>query len=41
MTLREDQQSTVYGSHEGEDTEELQNGGKSASKDDCEESMYI
>ena len=41
MTLREDQQSLVYGPHEDEDIEELQNGGKSASEDDFEELMYI
>ena len=41
MTLREDQQSLVYGPHEDKDIEELQIGGKSASEDDFEESMYI
>ena len=41
MTLREDQQSQVYEPHEDEDIEELQNGGKSTSEDDFEESMYI
>ncbi|WMV13758.1 hypothetical protein MTR67_007143 [Solanum verrucosum] len=39
MTLREDQQSPVCGPHEDEDIEELQSGGKPASKDDFEESM--
>ena len=39
-TLREFQQSPVYGPHEDEDIE-LQSGGKSASEDDFEESMYI
>ncbi|KAG5615464.1 hypothetical protein H5410_015288 [Solanum commersonii] len=41
MTLRVDQQSPVCGPHEDEDIEELQSGGKSASEDDFEESMYI
>uniref|UniRef100_M1DES9 Uncharacterized protein n=1 Tax=Solanum tuberosum TaxID=4113 RepID=M1DES9_SOLTU len=41
MTLREDQQSHVCGPHEDEDIEELQSGGKPASEDDFEESMYI
>uniref|UniRef100_M1DKH6 Uncharacterized protein n=1 Tax=Solanum tuberosum TaxID=4113 RepID=M1DKH6_SOLTU len=41
MTLREDQQSHVYGPHEDENIEELGSGGKSASEDDFEESMYI
>ena len=41
MTLREDQQSPVYGPHEDEDIEELQSGNKSTSEDDFEKSMYI
>ena len=40
MTLREDQQSPVYGPHEDEDIEELQSGGKYVSEDDFEW-MYI
>ena len=41
ITLREDHESPVYEPHEDEYLEELQNGGKSASEDDFEESMYI
>ena len=41
MTLREDQQSLVYGPHEDEDIEKLQSGGKFSSEDDLEESLYI
>ena len=41
MTLRENQQSLVYGPHEDEDIEELQSGVKSAFEDNFEESMYI
>ena len=41
MTLREHPQSPVYRPYEDEDIEELQIGGKSASEDDFEESMYI
>ena len=41
MTLREDQQSPIYGPHEDKNIEELQTGCKSASEDDIEESMYI
>ena len=41
MSLREDQHSLVYGAHEDKDIKEIQSGGKSAYKDDFEESMYI
>ena len=41
MYLREDQQSPLYWPHEDEDIEEIQSGGKSASEDDFEESLYI
>ena len=41
MYLIEDQQSPIYWPHEDEDTEEIQSGGKSASEDDFEESLYI
>ena len=41
MTLREDQQSPIYGHHEDENIEELQSGGKSSYEDDLEESLYI
>ena len=37
MTLREDQQSPIYGPHDDEDIEELQSGGNSASEDHVEE----
>ncbi|KAG5569889.1 hypothetical protein H5410_059655 [Solanum commersonii] len=36
MTLREDQQSSVYGPHEDEDIEKLQSEGKFSSEDDFE-----
>ena len=36
VTLREDQQSLVYGPHEDEDIEELQSGVEFASEDDFE-----
>ena len=37
MTLREDQQSPIYGPHDDEDIEELQSGGNFASEDHVEE----
>ena len=40
MYLRKDQQPPIYGTHEDEDIEELQSGGKYVSEDDFEW-MYI
>ena len=40
MTLRDHEKSPIYRSRK-DDIQELQSGGKYASEDDFEESMYI